>query len=172
MQITFQGASWNMNPEAEDRLAQYTNILSDIPQLCTFLEGFLFNDFYKWCYSYGIMFMLIWTVGQLHPALAVSVFTFIIFLIPQFFTQVKSDPLVTKPSREFKMALIIYFTFQRIVAFMNKRKTFLVFILCALVFLGLPACLSGLIFPLLVTSIMVITENDVNEMHLMILPRR
>jgi hypothetical protein len=90
----------------------------------------------------------------------------VVGLAPSFLRPISSGRQIRRASHEFKDALILYFTFHRV--YVNRAWgqffRFVVFLL--VLFTTAPRLVLAVVLPLMISSVLIRTEQIVNRMHI------
>jgi hypothetical protein len=165
LEIFFGGATWILNSDTVNTLAHYASILEDIPELGTLIDGLLFTDFLSVLKAYFWLILLFWAVLLTGVARGFCILAFIVALAPSFMGPVSMGRQIRRASREFRHALILYFTFHRV--YINRAwGQFLRFVVFLVVlFTAAPKAVIVVLLPLMLSSLLITTEGIVNRMH-------
>ncbi|OHT08770.1 hypothetical protein TRFO_22692 [Tritrichomonas foetus] len=167
LSISFEGATWNLKQETYDTIIKYAALLEDVPQLNTFVNGFLLNDYLTSFKSFFWAYLFFFTLMSMNKAFALVFFSFFFFCVTLFVSKPDKNYPLVKSSPFLRTALLLYFTYHRIEVYMSWRKAYLVFTLCLFVFIAFPTFLSAMMFPIIFSSLLVRTEMLVNYMRIM-----
>lgn len=166
MTIFFDGAVWKLHKKQSDLIISYANIFKEIPELMVFVQGFLCNDYNAIFRSYFITFLFVWVSASLHPAFALLLLSFFIYITIIFFQQNVPIKDISPRDPALRTALILYFTYRRIFVYMSWGKAALVFLLVMIIFLGCAPPIVATIVPALISSLLIMTEQSVSRMRI------
>ena len=165
--ISFEGATWDLKQETQDTIVKYAALLQDVPQLNTFVNGFLLNDYLTSFKSFFWSYLFFYTLMSMNKAFALAFFSFFFFCVTLFVSKPEKNYTFGRSSPYLRTALLLYFTYHRIEVYMSFRKAYLIFTLIIFVFIGFPTFISAMLFPILISSLLVRTEMLVNYMRIL-----
>lgn len=167
LSISFQGATWNLNQDTYDTIIKYAALLEDVPQLNTFVNGFLLHDALTSFKSYFWAYIFFYTLMSMNKAFALVFFSFFFFCITIFVTKPDRNYQLVKSSPYLRTALILYFTYHRIEVYMSWRKAYLLITILLFIFIFFPTFIAAMLFPIAFSSLLIKTELLVNFMRIM-----
>jgi hypothetical protein len=165
LEVFFGGTTWILNSDTVNTIAHYASILDDIPELGTLMDGLLFTDFVSVLKAYFWLILLLWAVLSTGLARGFCILAFIVALAPSFMRPVFTGRQIRRASREFRHAMILYFTFHRV--YINRAwGQFLRFVVFLVVlFTAAPKPVIIVVLPLMLSSVLITTEGIVNRMQ-------
>lgn len=167
LSIVYEGAIWNLNSEICNTILKYASIIEEVPQLNTFINGFLLSDYLIAFRSYFWTYLFFYTLMSLNKAFALVFLSFFFFITTIFFSKSSKQYVLDKSSPYLRTALLLYITYHRIEVFMSFRKGYLAITILLFIFIFLPKFIAAMIFPIAFSSILVKTEMLVNYMRFM-----
>lgn len=167
MHVAFQGATWDLNKDVTDKIAHYSGILEDIPELNTFMCGLLLSDIRTAVKSYFWCYILIWPLLQLGTSMAMIFSAILIYVIPTLVKErTNYQREVKKHTVEMRNALILFFTSHRLKVYGSVGKMFIVIVISFILLTVLPTWLLPLVITIVISSLLIQTETYVNQMQI------
>ena len=165
LSIAFEGATWILKQDTYDMIAKYAFLLEDVPQLNTYITGFLLTNRINAFHSFFWTFVFFFSFLSMNKAFALIFLAIFLLSIPQLIPRPDNKYKLTKTSPCLRTALIIYFTYHQIELSMNPKKAFILLIIFFCIFMSLPVFIVALIIPLMISSAFINTEQIVDYMH-------
>lgn len=172
MQIGFQGANWVLNQDTVNVIAKYNSLFIDSPELSNFIYGFLWLDKVQSVQTYFWVIISIWSLLKIGGCYAVILLAFAIYCISFFLPKHNDDFVLTKKTKEFYLAMILFFTHHRIKVYMTPKKGFLIIVVLLFISLVLPKIVAAFLFPIIISSLLIQTENLVDYMNIIIIQKK
>jgi hypothetical protein len=166
LEIYFGATAWILNSDTVNTIAHYASILDDIPELCTLIDGLLFMDFLSVLKAYFWLLLFFWAVLAMGITRGFLILAFIVGLAPSFMRPVSIGRHIRRASREFRHALILYFTFHRIYVYRSWGKFFRFIVFLVILFTAAPKIVITAFLPLTMSSILITTEGVVDRMQI------
>jgi hypothetical protein len=164
LEVFYGGTTWILKPETVATIAHYASIFEDVPELTTLIDGLLLVDFLATAKAYFWFALLVWAFLAIGITSGLVLLALLISHGPSLVRPILHGRTIKKNSKEFRHALIIYFTSHRVFVYRAFGPIFRFAVFWAIVFTAAPRAAIFLV-PMILSSILITTEGLILEMH-------
>jgi hypothetical protein len=130
------------------------------------MDGLLFMDFLSVLKAYFWLLLFVWAVLSIGLTRGFFVLAVVVGLAPSFVRPVSIGRPFRRESREFRQALILYFTCRRVYVYRSWGQFFRFVVFLVILFTAAPKPVIIVVLPLLLSSLLITTEGIVNRMQI------